>query len=194
MTILHWKCGFVYISTGSKKLWIPSQLINLRVEQGRFLRTLATDQKRAFPASQKILDKKCLAPKHWQAYEQGFGLLQHRAIHNAEQQQAHELDLKTDYVEYPILWAQVRVASQRLTEVRMEIKRLQWGTPKHKMLEDDRPGVKKKDSRNSCQIIGKTSIAVRLSWSWVCSWEFTEKSHQTLESPEKQLQNCIISS
>ncbi|XP_021081935.1 RNA polymerase II elongation factor ELL3 isoform X2 [Mesocricetus auratus] len=63
-------------------------------------------------------------------------LLQYRAIHSAEQQQAYEQDFETDYAEYRILYARVGAASQRFTELGAEIKRLQRGTPEHKVLED----------------------------------------------------------
>lgn len=63
-------------------------------------------------------------------------LLQYRAIHSAEQQQAYEQDFETDYAEYRILHARVGAASQRFTELGAEIKRLQRGTPEHKVLED----------------------------------------------------------
>ncbi|MEJ1278654.1 elongation factor RNA polymerase II-like 3 [Cricetulus griseus] len=59
-------------------------------------------------------------------------LLQYRAIHSAEQQQAYEQDFETDYAEYRILHARVGAASQRFTELGAEIKRLQRGTPEHK--------------------------------------------------------------
>ncbi|XP_051000452.1 RNA polymerase II elongation factor ELL3 isoform X2 [Acomys russatus] len=63
-------------------------------------------------------------------------LLQYGAIHNAEQQQAYEQDFETDYAEYRILHARIGAASQRFTELGAEIKRLQRGTPEHKMLEE----------------------------------------------------------
>ncbi|XP_076785726.1 RNA polymerase II elongation factor ELL3 isoform X1 [Arvicanthis niloticus] len=63
-------------------------------------------------------------------------LLQYRAIHSAEQQQAYEQDFEADYAEYRILHARVGAASQRFTELGAEIKRLQRGTPEHKVLED----------------------------------------------------------
>ncbi|OBS78758.1 hypothetical protein A6R68_18843 [Neotoma lepida] len=63
-------------------------------------------------------------------------LLQYRAIHSAEQQQAYEQDFETDYAEYRILHARVGAASQKFTELGAEIKRLQRGTPEHKVLED----------------------------------------------------------
>ncbi|XP_028622637.1 RNA polymerase II elongation factor ELL3 isoform X4 [Grammomys surdaster] len=63
-------------------------------------------------------------------------LLQYRAIHSVEQQQAYEQDFETDYAEYRILHARVGAASQRFTELGAEIKRLQRGTPEHKVLED----------------------------------------------------------
>ncbi|GAB1286794.1 RNA polymerase II elongation factor ELL3 [Apodemus speciosus] len=61
---------------------------------------------------------------------------QYRAIHSTEQQQAYEQDFETDYAEYRILHARVGAASQRFTELGAEIKRLQRGTPEHKVLED----------------------------------------------------------
>jgi hypothetical protein len=33
--VLLWECGFVYISTGIGKLWIPSKLIKIRTKQER---------------------------------------------------------------------------------------------------------------------------------------------------------------
>ncbi|CAH6787995.1 RNA polymerase II elongation factor ELL3 [Phodopus roborovskii] len=63
-------------------------------------------------------------------------LLQYSAIHSAEQQQAYEQDFEADYAEYRILHARVGAASQRFTELGEEMKRLQRGTPEHKVLED----------------------------------------------------------
>ncbi|XP_025740221.1 RNA polymerase II elongation factor ELL3 [Callorhinus ursinus] len=63
-------------------------------------------------------------------------LLQYRAIHNAEQQHAYEQDFETDYTEYRILHARVGAASQRFIELGAEIKRVQRGTPEHKVLEE----------------------------------------------------------
>ncbi|XP_035888477.1 RNA polymerase II elongation factor ELL3 isoform X1 [Phyllostomus discolor] len=63
-------------------------------------------------------------------------LLQYGAIHSAEQQHAYEKDFETDYVEYRILHARVGAASQRFTELGAEIKRVQRGTPEHKVLEE----------------------------------------------------------
>ncbi|XP_008580755.1 PREDICTED: RNA polymerase II elongation factor ELL3 [Galeopterus variegatus] len=63
-------------------------------------------------------------------------LLQYRAIHSAEQQHAYEQDFETDYAEYRILHARVGAASQRFIELGAEIKRVQRGTPEHKVLED----------------------------------------------------------
>ncbi|KAK7810194.1 hypothetical protein U0070_010358 [Myodes glareolus] len=63
-------------------------------------------------------------------------LLQYGAIHSTEQQQAYEQDFETDYAEYRILHARVGAASQRFTELGAEIKRLERGTPEHKVLED----------------------------------------------------------
>ncbi|XP_064148111.1 RNA polymerase II elongation factor ELL3 isoform X2 [Loxodonta africana] len=63
-------------------------------------------------------------------------LLQYRAIHSAEQQHAYEQDFETDYAEYRILHARVGAASQRFMELGAEIKRVQRGTPEHKVLED----------------------------------------------------------
>uniref|UniRef100_A0A8C6QBD9 Elongation factor RNA polymerase II-like 3 n=1 Tax=Nannospalax galili TaxID=1026970 RepID=A0A8C6QBD9_NANGA len=62
--------------------------------------------------------------------------LQYRAINSAEQQQAYEQDFETDYAEYRILHARVGAASQRFIELGAEIKRLQRGTPEHKLLEE----------------------------------------------------------
>ncbi|XP_012504776.1 PREDICTED: RNA polymerase II elongation factor ELL3 [Propithecus coquereli] len=63
-------------------------------------------------------------------------LLQYRAIHSAEQKHAYEQDFETDYAEYRILHARVGAASQRFIELGAEIKRVQRGTPEHKVLED----------------------------------------------------------
>ncbi|XP_054421466.1 RNA polymerase II elongation factor ELL3 [Pteronotus mesoamericanus] len=63
-------------------------------------------------------------------------LLQYGAIHSAEQQHAYEKDFETDYVEYRILHARVGAASQRFIELGAEIKRVQRGTPEHKVLEE----------------------------------------------------------
>ncbi|XP_054988122.1 RNA polymerase II elongation factor ELL3 [Sorex araneus] len=63
-------------------------------------------------------------------------LLQYTAIHSAEQQQAYEQDFETDYAEYRILHARVGAASQRFVELGAEIKRVQRGTPEHKVLEE----------------------------------------------------------
>ncbi|XP_003791823.1 RNA polymerase II elongation factor ELL3 [Otolemur garnettii] len=63
-------------------------------------------------------------------------LLQYKAIHNAEQQHAYERDFETDYAEYRILHARVGAASQRFVELGTEIKRVQRGTPEHKVLEE----------------------------------------------------------
>ncbi|XP_066200554.1 RNA polymerase II elongation factor ELL3 [Saccopteryx leptura] len=62
--------------------------------------------------------------------------LQYGAIHSAEQQQAYEQDFETDYAEYRILHARVKAASQRFIELGAEIKRVQRGTPEHKVLEE----------------------------------------------------------
>ncbi|XP_014636147.1 PREDICTED: RNA polymerase II elongation factor ELL3 isoform X1 [Ceratotherium simum simum] len=63
-------------------------------------------------------------------------LLQYRAIHTAEQQHAYEQDFETDYAEYRILHARVGAASQKFIELGAEIKRVQRGTPEHKVLEE----------------------------------------------------------
>ncbi|XP_077620656.1 RNA polymerase II elongation factor ELL3 [Crocuta crocuta] len=63
-------------------------------------------------------------------------LLQYRAIHSADQQHAYEQDFETDYTEYRILHARVGAASQRFIELGAEIKRVQQGTPEHKVLEE----------------------------------------------------------
>ncbi|XP_045679772.1 RNA polymerase II elongation factor ELL3 isoform X1 [Phyllostomus hastatus] len=63
-------------------------------------------------------------------------LLQYGAIHSAEQQHAYEKDFEADYVEYRILHARVGAVSQRFTELGAEIKRVQRGTPEHKVLEE----------------------------------------------------------
>ena len=62
--------------------------------------------------------------KWLEAYEQDFGLLQYRALHSAEQQQAYELDSKADCAEYSIHHARVRAASHKSTEQAVEMKRL----------------------------------------------------------------------
>ncbi|XP_066132751.1 RNA polymerase II elongation factor ELL3 [Saccopteryx bilineata] len=62
--------------------------------------------------------------------------LQYGAIHSAEQQHAYEQDFETDYAEYCILHARVKAASQRFIELGAEIKRVQRGTPEHKVLEE----------------------------------------------------------
>ncbi|XP_037690048.1 RNA polymerase II elongation factor ELL3 [Choloepus didactylus] len=63
-------------------------------------------------------------------------ILQYRAIHTVEQQHAYEQDFETDYTEYRILHARVGAASQRFIELGGEIKRVQRGTPEHKVLEE----------------------------------------------------------
>ncbi|XP_026922926.1 RNA polymerase II elongation factor ELL3 isoform X1 [Acinonyx jubatus] len=63
-------------------------------------------------------------------------LLQYTAIHSAEQQHAYEQDFEMDYTEYRILHARVGAASQRFRELGAEIKRVQQGTPEHKVLEE----------------------------------------------------------
>ncbi|XP_007933442.1 RNA polymerase II elongation factor ELL3 [Orycteropus afer afer] len=63
-------------------------------------------------------------------------VLQYRAIQSAEQQHAYEQDFETDYAEYRILHARVGAASQRFIELGAEIKRVQRGTPEHKVLEE----------------------------------------------------------
>lgn len=63
-------------------------------------------------------------------------VLQYRAICSAEQQHAYEQDFETDYTEYRILHARVGAASQRFIELGAEIKRVQRGTPEHKVLEE----------------------------------------------------------
>ncbi|KAM8780949.1 RNA polymerase II elongation factor ELL3 [Rhynchonycteris naso] len=62
--------------------------------------------------------------------------LQYGAIHSTEQQHAYEQDFETDYAEYRILHAKVGAASQRFIELGAEIKRVQRGTPEHKVLEE----------------------------------------------------------
>lgn len=63
-------------------------------------------------------------------------LLQYRAIHSAEQQQAYEQDFEIDYAEYRILHARVGAASQRFIELGAELKKVQRGTSEHKVLEE----------------------------------------------------------
>ncbi|KAM7158703.1 RNA polymerase II elongation factor ELL3 [Molossus nigricans] len=62
--------------------------------------------------------------------------LQYGAIHTAEQQLAYEQDFERDYAEYRILHARVGAASQKFIELGAEIKRVQRGTPEHKVLEE----------------------------------------------------------
>lgn len=62
--------------------------------------------------------------KWLEAYEQVFGLLQFRALHSAEQQQAYEVDIKADSAEYSIHHARVRAARHRSTGQAVEMKRL----------------------------------------------------------------------
>lgn len=63
-------------------------------------------------------------------------LLQYGAIHSAEQQRAYEQDFEADYAEYRILHARFGAASQRFIDLGAEIKRVQRGTPEHKVLEE----------------------------------------------------------
>ncbi|XP_032712530.1 RNA polymerase II elongation factor ELL3 isoform X1 [Lontra canadensis] len=63
-------------------------------------------------------------------------VLQYRTIRSAEQQHAYEQDFETDYTEYRILHARVGAASQRFIELGAEIKRVQRGSPEHKVLEE----------------------------------------------------------
>ncbi|XP_078304694.1 RNA polymerase II elongation factor ELL3 isoform X2 [Panthera onca] len=63
-------------------------------------------------------------------------LLQYTTIHSAEQQHVYEQDFEMDYTEYRILHARVGAASQRFRELGAEIKRVQQGTPEHKVLEE----------------------------------------------------------
>ncbi|XP_008267046.1 RNA polymerase II elongation factor ELL3 isoform X1 [Oryctolagus cuniculus] len=63
-------------------------------------------------------------------------LLQYKAIHSVEQQQAYEQDFETDYAEYRTLHARVGAASQRFIELGAEIKRVQRGSPEYKVLEE----------------------------------------------------------
>ncbi|XP_076983818.1 RNA polymerase II elongation factor ELL3 isoform X2 [Tamandua tetradactyla] len=63
-------------------------------------------------------------------------LLQYRAIHTAEQLHAYEQEFETDYAEYRILHARVGAASEKFIELGAEIKRVQQGTPEHKVLEE----------------------------------------------------------
>ncbi|KAK1338998.1 LOW QUALITY PROTEIN: hypothetical protein QTO34_019667 [Cnephaeus nilssonii] len=63
-------------------------------------------------------------------------LLQYGAIHTAEQQRAYEQDFERDYAEYRILHARFGAASQRFIELGAEIKKVQRGTPEHKVLEE----------------------------------------------------------
>lgn len=58
---------------------------------------------------------------------------QYGAINSAEQQHAYEQDFETDYAEYRILHARVAAASQRFIDLGAEIKRVQRGTPEHKV-------------------------------------------------------------
>ncbi|XP_014404245.1 PREDICTED: RNA polymerase II elongation factor ELL3 isoform X3 [Myotis brandtii] len=63
-------------------------------------------------------------------------VLQYGAIHTAEQQHAYEQDFERDYAEYRVLHARFGAASQRFIELGAEIKRVQRGTPEHKVLEE----------------------------------------------------------
>ncbi|CAK6432303.1 unnamed protein product [Pipistrellus nathusii] len=63
-------------------------------------------------------------------------LLQYGAIQTAEQQHAYEQDFERDYAEYRILHARFGAASQRFLELGAEIKKVQRGTPEHKVLEE----------------------------------------------------------
>ncbi|XP_068962016.1 RNA polymerase II elongation factor ELL3 isoform X2 [Petaurus breviceps papuanus] len=62
--------------------------------------------------------------------------LQYGAIHSTEQCRAYEQDFEADYAEYRALHARVGAVSQRFMQLGMEIKRVQRGTPEHKVLED----------------------------------------------------------
>ncbi|XP_044521017.1 RNA polymerase II elongation factor ELL3 [Gracilinanus agilis] len=62
--------------------------------------------------------------------------LQYGAIHNAEQCHVYEKDFEADYAEYRALHAHVGAVSRRFMQLGMEIKRVQRGTPEHKVLED----------------------------------------------------------
>ena len=35
--MLNWETGFAFVSTGNKKLWIPSNLMEIKFDQGRLL-------------------------------------------------------------------------------------------------------------------------------------------------------------
>ncbi|XP_056671982.1 RNA polymerase II elongation factor ELL3 [Monodelphis domestica] len=61
---------------------------------------------------------------------------QYGAIHNAEQCHVYEKDFEADYAEYRALHARVGAVSRRFMQLGMEIKRVQRGTPEHKVLED----------------------------------------------------------
>ncbi|XP_036590232.1 RNA polymerase II elongation factor ELL3 [Trichosurus vulpecula] len=62
--------------------------------------------------------------------------LQYGAIHSTEQCRVYEQDFEADYAEYRALHARVGAVSRRFMQLGMEIKRVQRGTPEHKVLED----------------------------------------------------------
>ncbi|XP_072479742.1 RNA polymerase II elongation factor ELL3 [Notamacropus eugenii] len=62
--------------------------------------------------------------------------LQYGAIHSTEQCRVYEQDFEADYAEYRALHARVAAVSRRFMQLGMEIKRVQRGTPEHKVLED----------------------------------------------------------
>ncbi|XP_051833174.1 RNA polymerase II elongation factor ELL3 [Antechinus flavipes] len=62
--------------------------------------------------------------------------LQYGVIHNTEQCRVYEQDFEADYAEYRALHARVGAVSRRFMQLGMEIKRVQRGTPEHKVLED----------------------------------------------------------
>jgi hypothetical protein len=48
LKVLCWRHGFVYISTGNEKLWIPSKLIKIKLSRRSLLETLTTDLKSTY--------------------------------------------------------------------------------------------------------------------------------------------------
>ncbi|KAM9068351.1 RNA polymerase II elongation factor ELL3 isoform 2-T4 [Sarcophilus harrisii] len=62
--------------------------------------------------------------------------LQYGVIHSTEQCRVYEQDFEADYAEYRALHARVGAVSRRFMQLGMEIKRVQRGTPEHKVLED----------------------------------------------------------
>ncbi|XP_020864902.1 RNA polymerase II elongation factor ELL3 isoform X1 [Phascolarctos cinereus] len=59
--------------------------------------------------------------------------LQYGAIHSTEQCRVYERDFEADYAEYRTLHARVGAVSRKFMQLGMEIKRVQRGTPEHKV-------------------------------------------------------------